>query len=254
MAQTVHLELEIDGTVVEGESTAGGLGREGTIECASFRYGVSTPVAASGVSGKWQHRQVQITKRVDRATPALLQALTDHRVVTNAWFRFYRPTVKGEEHFYTVRLEDAYVTAVNPMSVSKESDPSVLPFGQDQLPPAGYADPGLGSPLMEAIEFAFGAITSTYEPTGTEHRGTWLQLPRPVTPDSALRRVRTAIEASRQAVAALDTALIGEWLPTESDQLRLQDALQQQGQLMDMASAIMKSAGDTQRAVLANLR
>ncbi len=160
MAQTVHLNLEIDGNDVEGESTVSSMEREGTIECASFKYSLTTPrkEATGKLTGKRQHRPVEIIKRVDNSTPLLLRALCQNQPVTRAKFRFFRPNPGGsgaEEHFFTVLLEHGYVA-----SVSQLSEDGIM---------GGEAAP----PMMEEIAFVFQDITWTYEMNGATHKDSW---------------------------------------------------------------------------------
>ena len=160
MAQTVHLKLEIDGNEVEGESTISSLEREGTIECSAFTYGLDTPrdEASGALSGKRQHRPVTITKRIDKTTPLLLKAVCNNEPVTKAEFRFFRPELGApgtEEHFYTVLLENAYIS-----SVGQESRDAIT--GGKNAPP-----------MMEEVSLVFGRITWTYEIGGATHRDSW---------------------------------------------------------------------------------
>ena len=97
MAQTVHLKLQIDGNDIEGESTIGSMDREGTIECSAFEYRLTTPreVGSGALTGRRQHSAVVITKRIDKTTPLLLKALCQNEIVTEATFRFFRPSPGG---------------------------------------------------------------------------------------------------------------------------------------------------------------
>ena len=160
MAQTVHLTLQIDGNDIQGESTASSMDREGTIECSSFSYSVITPrdETSGKLTGRRQHRAVEITKCVDKSTPLLLKALCQNEPVDSAEFRFFRPSPGGsgaEEHFYTVLLENGYVSGVSQLS-------------EDEIM-GGEAAP----PMMEEIEFVFQDITWTYEIGGATHKDSW---------------------------------------------------------------------------------
>ena len=160
MAQTVHLSLQIDGNDVEGESTIASMEREGTIECSSFKYSVITPREESTgrLTGRRQHRAVEVTKRIDKSTPLLLKALCENEPVTSASFRFFRPGPGGsgaEEHFYTVLLENGYVAGVSPLSEDET-------MGGEAAPP-----------MMEEIAFVFQDITWTYEIGGATHKDSW---------------------------------------------------------------------------------
>ena len=160
MAQTVHLKLEIDGNTIEGESTISSMEREGTIECSSFDYMLTTfyDYATGKLSGKRKHEPVVIQKRIDKSTPLLLKALCQNEPVTSAEFRFYRPSPGGsgaEEHFFTVLLENGHIT-----SVKQVSEDAII---------GGEAAP----PMMEKVAFNFKTITWTYEIGGATHRDSW---------------------------------------------------------------------------------
>ena len=160
MAQTVHLKLQIDGNDTEGESTIASLEREGTIECSSFTYELTTPreEASGQLTGKRQHRPIRITKRIDKSTPLLLKALCQNEPVTSGEFMHFRPSPGGsgaEEKFYTVLIENGYVG-----SVKQLSEDAIM---------AGEKAP----PMMEEVSFVFQDITWTYEIGGATHKDSW---------------------------------------------------------------------------------
>ena len=156
MAQTVHLALKIDGNDIVGESDATSLDRADTIECSSFKYMLVSPREGSTgrLTGKRQHKPVKITKRVDQTTPLLLKALCKNEMCDEANFMFYRPSVDtggAEEKYYTVKLENGYVSGV-----SQLSEDAIM---------AGESAP----PMMEEVSFVFQTITWTYEKNGATH-------------------------------------------------------------------------------------
>ena len=160
MAQTVHLELEIDGNKIDGESTVASMDRADTIECSTFSYAVTVPQeAGSRIStGRRQHGQVKVHKRIDKSTPLLIKAVCNNEPVTKAVFRFYRPWIDGrgtEQHYYTVELADGYV-----VGVSQVSRDAVM---------AGES----AGPMMEEVCFNFLRITWTYESGGIIHSDSW---------------------------------------------------------------------------------
>lgn len=159
-AQTVHLILEVDGVLIEGESTITSLDRENTIECFSFGESVYTPVdAATGLaSGKRQHRPITVTKTVDKSSPLLWKAWSENAPVTRAEFMFFRPAAGGggqEEKFLTILLEGGAIVA---MSTGSE-DPTV----------GGAGAP----PTLESVTFTYQQITWTYEIGGVTHTDVW---------------------------------------------------------------------------------
>lgn len=156
MAQTVHLNLTIDGNDVEGESTIASFDREGTIECDSFDHAITTPRDEHfQLIGRRQHKPVRILKRIDKSTPLLLKALCENELVNAARFRFFRPSPGGagtEEHFYTVVGNVGYISGVKQLS-------ETMMIGGEEAPP-----------MMEEVEFVFQTITWTYEINGATHR------------------------------------------------------------------------------------
>jgi type VI secretion system secreted protein Hcp len=160
MAQTVHLWLEIDGNRIEGESRVATLDRRDTIECSSFHYEVTTPRDAGGqLTGARQHAPVKIHKRIDKSTPLLLKALCQFEPVNRAEFRFYRTaltrTGETEQHFFTVLLENGFISSVKQVS--------------EDVIMAGAEAP----PMMEEVAFLFQDITWTYEIDGATHKDAW---------------------------------------------------------------------------------
>lgn len=156
-AQKVYLRLQIDGNAVEGESTISSMERDKDIECSSFKYELLTPRDANTgmLTGRRQHKPVKICKRIDKSTPLLLKALCRNEPVTEAEFRFFRPSSGGtgtEEHFLTVRLENGYIS-----KVSQLSEDTII---------GGVGAP----PMMEEVEFVFQNITWTYEIGGETYR------------------------------------------------------------------------------------
>lgn len=168
MAQTVHLTLTANKTPIEGESTQLSLDRAGTIECVYFESAVTTPRdAASGrATGKRQYAPLRIRKRIDMSSPLLARALTRNEAC-EATFKFYRPAAgghhkspvhTGEEHFYTVKLEGAFVSDIR----------LVMP---DTL-----ENPGIETrEAYEEVTFTFDRITWTHQVQGKEHDDSWSQ-------------------------------------------------------------------------------
>jgi type VI secretion system secreted protein Hcp len=159
MAQTVHLTLTVNGKKIEGESTQSSLGREGTIECISYEQAVKTAreEGTNTVTGRRQHQPISIVKRIDKASPLLMKALTNNEKVEAA-FRFYRPNPSGDgttEQFYTVQLKDANVSAVRqyvPDTIDKQTG---------------------GLPPLEQVSFVFKEIIWRFEKGGVEHPDKW---------------------------------------------------------------------------------
>lgn len=156
MAETVHLFLKANGTVIEGESVQSSLGRENSIECLYYEQSVSTArEAGSGLAtGRRQYEPLLVRKRIDKSSPLILKALTENQVIEGT-FRFYRPNPTGDgttEQFYTVTIKQARVASV------KQFVPDVLDPESAEEPP------------QEEITFVFHTVEWTYEPGGITHQ------------------------------------------------------------------------------------
>lgn len=152
MAQPAYLWLTLDGNEIEGEPSVTSMDRHSTIECLSFQYGLVQPFDkdSGASSAKQQHRQVTIQKAWDKASPQLLNGLAKGKRA-EATFKFYRPQADGTEgHFYTVKLEDAFIS-----SVIQESD----------------TDSSLHE--LEEVKFVFRRITWVNETHSVEATDTW---------------------------------------------------------------------------------
>ena len=109
--------LKANGEDIQGESTVTTLGREDTIECFSFDYGViSASESFSGApSGVRNYEPIRIVKRVDKATPLLWKALCENAKIEGS-FKFFRPSPAGDgttEEFYTVEIEEARISGID---------------------------------------------------------------------------------------------------------------------------------------------
>ena len=140
-AQTVHLWLRSNGADILCDSTVTSLG--GNI----FR-----PLdPATGVPAREAvHRPIRITKRIDRCSPLLMQALANDENV-DATIRFYRPDPSGtgaEQQYYTIAITSARIVGISMLS-------------PDTTNPATAT-----LPVSEVVSFTYGEITWTYEPTG----------------------------------------------------------------------------------------
>ncbi len=159
MAETVHLLLKINGAQVQGDSGQRSVGRDGSIECLSFEHGVVSPrEAGSGIAvGRRQYRPIRLRKRIDRASPVLMQALCNNEVLSGE-FRFYRPDPAGNgktEQFYTVTIDGAYVESIQQMS-------------EDTLVPGTS-----NKPPLEEVAIVFRSIRWQHLAAGTEAEDSW---------------------------------------------------------------------------------
>ncbi|MSP25322.1 MAG: type VI secretion system tube protein Hcp [Myxococcales bacterium] len=159
MAESVHLKLKANGTVIEGESTQTSLGREKTIECTFYEETVKTAreTGSAMATGRRQHGPIKIQKRIDKSSPLLMKALCDN-TSCDAEFNFFRPNPAGDgttEQFYTVVLTNARVAGV------KQWVPDCLDPASNSAPP------------LEEVEFVFHTIKWLHKGGKTEHEDTW---------------------------------------------------------------------------------
>jgi type VI secretion system secreted protein Hcp len=153
-AETVHLYLKTDGTDIKGESTQTSLGRDNSIECTSYEQKIETPteVGSARATGRTQVGQIIIRKRIDKASPLLIEALVKNKVC-EARFRFFRPNPTGDgttEQFYSVWFKEGRIT-------------SVRQFVPDTIQPSTSSDPPMEEVAFSAanIQYIFvnGGIT-----------------------------------------------------------------------------------------------
>jgi type VI secretion system secreted protein Hcp len=159
MAETVHLYLKANGNDIKGESTQTSMGRQDTIECISYEQGVQTAreAATNMVTGRRQFTPLKIVKRIDKASPLIMKALTTNAKI-DATFKFFRPNPSGDgttEQFYTVTLKEGNISSVR------------------QLVPSTIQAATAGEPPMEEIAFVFKTIRWTYTNGGLEHEDAW---------------------------------------------------------------------------------
>ena len=141
-AISIFMFLQIDGNTIEGESTVSSLGREDSIPIDSFNQ----EMARTG--GKIEHKNIVITKFIDKASPLLFKALSSDEPVDSAEFKFFRPSISGsgsEEHFYTIKIESGKIESMITFTDSSE------PY------------------YFEEISISFQDITWTDEINGTTH-------------------------------------------------------------------------------------
>lgn len=159
MAETIHLTLEANGTVIEGFSSQTSLGRENTIECVFFEDSVRTArEKGSGMAtGRRSYEPLRVLTRIGPHSPLVAKALCNNEVIKGT-FKFFRPNPAGDgttEQFFTVVIEEGRVASITRRS-------------PNCIDPASAAEPA-----MEEIAFVFHTITWTYEPDGKEHTDNW---------------------------------------------------------------------------------
>lgn len=104
------------------------VGHENSIRIKGFGSSVSADFdMGNGVpTGALQHRPIRILKKIDPASPKLLQAMDTNEKLVLVTIEFIRPGGGGgEEHFYTVQLLNAYVVSILPSHSSQADDLAV---------------------------------------------------------------------------------------------------------------------------------
>ena len=88
-------------------------GRQGQIECLGFSYAVQVPsdLASGAAIGKRQHMPIVIVKRLDGASPQLMQSAYMNEVLKTVTIEFVRPGQSSP--FQTIKLTNAIVSKLN---------------------------------------------------------------------------------------------------------------------------------------------
>lgn len=133
------------------------VGRENSVLVQSLEHEVYIPrdPQSGQPTGKRVHKPLTVCKYFDKASPKLFQALTSGERL-KCEFRFYRidPT-GGEEHYFSIRLEDAIVVSMSPW-IPNALDPAKESFQH-----------------MENVSFTYRKIIWTWEPDGIESEDDW---------------------------------------------------------------------------------
>ena len=134
-------------------------GREGSILVQRFDHEVKIPTdPQTGLAvGKRVHGNMTITKEFDQSSPLLNQALVTGEHMNNVEVKWYRISKTGtEEHYFTIKLEDAVVTSVRPW-MPNCLDKSMASFGH-----------------MEDVSFTYRKIIWRHEVDKKEGQDDWL--------------------------------------------------------------------------------
>ncbi|WKZ93645.1 type VI secretion system tube protein TssD [Chimaeribacter arupi] len=124
MAIPVYLWLKDDGGA-DIHGLVDVRGRENSIEVLDIEHCIELPTDfhSGKIVANHRHEPVSFTKELDCASPYLYQALTTGRMLRSAEFRYYRINDAGqEENYFTVLLENAYVTGLHAMMYDIKSD------------------------------------------------------------------------------------------------------------------------------------
>jgi type VI secretion system secreted protein Hcp len=87
-------------------------GREDSCLVHEFASDIEIPVdlATGQASGRRRHKPIHLSKRIDKASPKLFQALCTAEVLTEVRFEFYRHDQMGkQEKYYTIKLTQAVI-------------------------------------------------------------------------------------------------------------------------------------------------
>lgn len=160
MPMPAHLTLEGEKQgKIEGSCTQ--KGREGTILVQGLDHDVTIPtdIQTGLAAGKRVHGKFKIIKEFDKASPLLYQALVTGEHMKNVEVKFFRISKTGaEEHYFTIRLEDAVLQSVRPW-MPNCMDKGMASFGH-----------------MEDVSFTYRKIIWRHEVDKKEGQDDW-QLP-----------------------------------------------------------------------------
>jgi type VI secretion system secreted protein Hcp len=113
--------MHVDGAsgAIEGDATE--KGHEKWITLLGYDGDASVPISTTGGggAGKVQLKPIVITKRIDKSTPKLFQALVTGRHLPNVQIDFVRPGAGGDETFYSVKLDTVFVTDLHQVDQGK---------------------------------------------------------------------------------------------------------------------------------------
>jgi type VI secretion system secreted protein Hcp len=118
---------------------------------------VSPRDAASGLpTGKRQHKPMVITKAVDKATPLLMNVLTNNENIPEWKLDCWRPAKTGkEEQFYSVELLNANIAGVRSEQLNNK-----------------YPE-NMNHEVREHVSFTYQKITWTWQDGGLTAEDDW---------------------------------------------------------------------------------
>jgi len=135
-------------------------GREGSSLIQQFDHEITIPRdPQSGLaSGRRVHHPVRIVKRLDKASPKLLQALCQGERFTTVTFKWFRtdPTgAGGQQHYFTTELQEAVICQMKQW----------FPITSDQAK-SNYSH-------FEDVAFTYRKIIWTWEDGGIQTEDDW---------------------------------------------------------------------------------
>lgn len=159
MADTIALTLTANEVPIEGDSTITSMERADTIEVLSLEQQLSSAFdrATLRATGRRIYAPIRFTKRMDRATPLLRQALVQNQVMAGS-FRWFRPDPGGAgtvQHCFTLDFTEGRITKCALR----------LPDTLDAT--------AANLPMLEEVELTFTTITWTWVPDSISFEDTW---------------------------------------------------------------------------------
>ncbi len=138
---------------IEGESTD--QGHEGEIDILSVSHAMDIPIdPTSGLpTGRRQHNPIVITKRIDKASPLLAQALSFNSIIASADVMYEKRDPAG------TRVPELRIALQNVLVVD------ITQFLE--------RDEAGALASREEVSLVYQSIRWIHEPTGTEHEDTW---------------------------------------------------------------------------------
>lgn len=100
---------------------------KGEIEVLSWSWGLSNPVSLAGSGagqGKAHFHDLSFTHKIDKASPALMQACATGVHLKEATIT-HRKAGKGQQEFLVIKMNDVIVTALGDADTSDESTETV---------------------------------------------------------------------------------------------------------------------------------
>ena len=108
MATSIRLTIRAHGATIEGDGSAAD--ESGFIECIALRDAVATDQAPTGRSmGRRHYEPIVVRKPVDRASPLLLQALSQNDTV-EASIRFFDG--EADAPFFTIDVPAGRIVTI----------------------------------------------------------------------------------------------------------------------------------------------
>jgi type VI secretion system secreted protein Hcp len=130
---------------------------EDEIQVLAVEHNIIIPrdIQSGQPSGPRMHNPIKITKRVDKSSPLLYQALVTGESLTCS-IEWYRTGEDGtQEPYFIQEIEGAAVVDIKAYSPNIQ-DPANGPYGH-----------------LEEVSFSYSTITWTHEPGGTEGSDSW---------------------------------------------------------------------------------